>query len=208
MKRRKASASAAMICLILLGVIHLWGVPAAAEEVQRFHYVSQPSLSTDIWVVHSDLFIVPAYRHLFASVLDGEREYTVPSARGRWQAYVSVGPILDGVGNRESASDDITMIRGGYAAIGWNVSFESARRLARRSLIPYVGTEVGIISFQSAPDSSNELYSGGSASVMLGLHLYSGPRFSTSSGIGWIFTTIQPIPNAARGMIAVEVLID
>jgi hypothetical protein len=196
MNTKLLSLRGATIALLILFALGSSVVSLGAEEpIHRFHHVSQPSFTTEVWYCarreanDASILVVPAYRHLFASVFDGERDFAIPSARSRWQAYLSIGPIVE-----RSA------IQGGHAALGWNASFEGARRVARRWFIPYLGVELGVLSFKNEP--------GGTASGIAGIYLFSSRRVSVSTGVAGMVTTIDPLPIAFRGMISLEVLFD
>lgn len=176
---------------------------SGGAAIERFHHVSQPGLFTDLWVVPNwanpenriGLFNVLGYRHNLASVLDTGRSSSTVSTRGRWQAYIEVGPIV-GI--------DRSLHYGGYSAIGWTVSLESARRLDRRWFIPYVGVEGGIIT-GARGDSTATGFAG---TAMVGIHLVSTPKASISIGGGWTHTTLGRVPIAFRGMVGFEFAID
>jgi len=172
-----------------------------------FNQVSQPSLTFDYWYIppfaigngaggEPASFLVPSYRHLLASSLDTGRRQATVATRGRWQAYLQIGPVLGLKGD--------TFQYGGYSAIGWTVSPETARRLNRNWLIPYVGIEGGVI---SGNDGSRTV-TGFAGSILAGLHLWSTPRTSLSIGGAWTHTTTEAVPVAFRGSVSFDFVLD
>ncbi len=174
------------------------------REVESFNQVSQPSLAVDYWYVpafaapgkESGSFGVPSYRHLLASTLDAGRRQATVATRGRWQAYLQVGPVLGLSGDSYSY--------GGYSAVGWTVSPETSRRLNRTWLIPYVGIEGGVITGNDGSRTST----GFAGSVLVGVHIWSSPRTSLTLGGAWTHTTTDAVPVALRGTLSFDFVFD
>jgi hypothetical protein len=93
---------------------------------------------------------------------------------------------------------------GGYSAVGWTVSLETAGRLERNWLIPYVGVEAGVVtgSYDSKP------FTGFAGSVVGGVHLWTSERASLSVGGAWTHSTTSIVPVAFRGTCAFDFVID
>jgi hypothetical protein len=171
-----------------------------APEPLRFNQVSQPSIATDLWYLPSwtsgehdgGFFGVSSYRHLLVSALDTGRRSSSVANRGRWQVYLQAGPLygIDAPGIRF----------GGYSALGWTVSLETAERLNRSWLIPYLGVEGGVLTVTGG-DSTATAFAG---SVLGGLHIWSAPRTSLSIGGAWTHTTSSRVPVAFRGTLSFD----
>ncbi|MDA3951634.1 MAG: DUF4091 domain-containing protein [Spirochaeta sp.] len=174
----------------------------------RFNQVSQPSLVPDYgyiprWAAPREDGARPraagfgllSYRHLLASALDTGHRTANVATRGRWQVYLQAGALGGLSGN--------TLDYGGYSAIGGTVSLETAQRLNRTWLIPYVGMEGGILTGSADRDT----VTGFAGSVLTGVHIWSTPRTSLSIGGAWTHTTTATVPVAFRGMLAFDFVI-
>lgn len=162
----------------------------------RFYHVSKPGLVLETWYPLSQEdgetgLLLSMYRHLVASVMDTQRKDTDRSHRARRQVYLQIGPVF---------SHDDHRGTGGYTALGTTVSLESSRRLKRTWWIPYLGAEVGVISFQE----DVTVQTGFVGSVLAGLHVWSTPGTSLSVGTGWSYGTLSEISTSIRGTVALE----
>lgn len=195
---------------------------------ERFNQISQPSVTVDVWYLpewavstgteDSDdessgassassgaatVYLVPSYRHLLVSSFETRGGSVGTTTRGRWQAYLQAGPLLGVAGE--------TADFGGYTAVGWTVSPETSRRLDRNWLIPYVGLEGGAITGFGDDLGSGDrgaARTGGAASVLAGIHLWSSPKFSVALGGAWTYTTTEFAPMAFRGSLSVDFVLD
>jgi hypothetical protein len=183
-----------MMCCVGM-IVALSSVFAQEEENPRFFQLSRPGFSMDAWWTSSgQTVLAPAYRHYLVTVLDTNRPGEITVASGRWTAYLQTGPLI---------SLDSSEIRGGYFGIGGTVSLESSRRLRRSYLIPFLGLEGGIATWET----SRELYSGAAATTLLGIHIWSTPLSSFMVSGGWSFTTLEQLPHAFRVAIALDLMI-
>ncbi len=174
------------------------------QEEMDYNQLSQPSVTLDYWFIpkwaspsnESSELLVPSYRHLLASVLDtGHRSSNIAS-RGRWQVYLQAGPLL--------GLFDASIDYGGYSAVGWTVSLETAGRLERNWLVPYMGIETGIVT--GSHDS--KAFTGFAGSVLAGMHLWTTERASLAVGGAWTHSTTSAVPMAFRGTFAFDFVLD
>ncbi len=179
-------------------------VAEEGDKIQTFHQVSQPAVVADYWYIpefaaptgRGVTLLAPAYRHNLASVLDTGRRSATAATRGRWEAYLQIAPVI-GV-----PADPV--IIGGYSAVGWTVSPETARRLERSVFIPYIGLEGGIISLVT----TSGVETGYAGSILGGIHLWSNPQSSLALGGAWMHTTTDSVPLAFRTTLSLSVVLD
>lgn len=175
--------------------------PDRLDEDDSFNTLSVPSIALEYrTTTHgpNGQWIVPFYRHVISSLFQVDPKRDEGTGPGRWQLYLYGGGLVPTTFGRFEIADGGGPPIGGVFGMGWTVSLETAQRLRRRWMIPYVGFEIGGVVADHA---------GFDAGVVSGFHVVSTRRLSVGVFGGWNFATNNDVASVVRGGVFCDVAI-
>jgi hypothetical protein len=143
-------------------------------------------------------WIAPTFRYVISSLFQIDPDRDEGTGPGRWQLYAYGAGLIP---SEEERGTDLFGggWDGGAFGIGWTVSLETAQRLRRRWMIPFVGFEVGTLVLQTPAFE---------AGVVGGVHIVSTSKFGLGVFGGWNFATTSRALTVMRGGVFCDLAIN